>query len=274
MAAESLKTPLAVNRERTAEQLIWALLFVRMAYGVGAMPMFTGQIWRTAMYFGYIFFTYLIIALLIYRERTRLSEYHIGKLAVILFLAGQPYILLVKWLHIANIEGFASLMLLPITVGLLIALLRAKNYRFQNPPRLLRSLLLGALVGVAVGVISGLLVALQPERASETRTLLQFMLLPTYQLANAAAFEEPLFRGFLWGLLEKKGWRGVWIWLFQAVLFFLGHIYYLGVSPYSLWLTLAVGLIFGLVAWRTRDIAPSMVAHSLTNGIAQIVAGT
>jgi len=53
------------------------------------------------------------------------------------------------------------------------------------------------------------------------------------QLCNAATLEEPLFRGFLWGYLRLQGWNEKWIWLFQALLFWVGHIYYLGVASYS-----------------------------------------
>jgi hypothetical protein len=36
------------------------------------------------------------------------------------------------------------------------------------------------------------------------------------QMTNAAVFEEPLFRSFLWGHLQIAGWKNGWIWLFQA----------------------------------------------------------
>jgi membrane protease YdiL (CAAX protease family) len=37
-----------------------------------------------------------------------------------------------------------------------------------------------------------------------------------HQLAHAAIFEEPIFRGFLWGYLRKVNWKEKWILLFQA----------------------------------------------------------
>ena len=88
-----------------------------------------------------------------------------------------------------------------------------------------------------------------------------------YQLGYAAISEEPLFRGFLWGFLRKAGWREIWIWVFQAGLFWVGHIYYFGKLPVSFWLVVpAGGLMLGLLAWRSLSIATSMAAHAAMNG--------
>jgi hypothetical protein len=37
------------------------------------------------------------------------------------------------------------------------------------------------------------------------------------------------------GLLRLAKWKNVWIWLFQAGLFTLGHVYYLRVEPFGSW---------------------------------------
>ena len=85
-------------------------------------------------------------------------------------------------------------------------------------------------------------------------------------LGYAAATEEPLFRGFLWGHLRLAGWREGWIWLFQALLFMLGHIYYLPQLPVSFWVIVPLGgLIQGLLVWKSRTIVASMAAHGLSN---------
>ncbi len=92
------------------------------------------------------------------------------------------------------------------------------------------------------------------------------MFLYQYQVGYAGAAEEPLFRGFLWGALHKAGWRDVWIWLFQAGLFILAHMYYIGRAPISFFILLPVGLLaLGLVAWKTRGISTSLATHGTTN---------
>ncbi|WP_282433334.1 CPBP family intramembrane glutamic endopeptidase [Desulfosporosinus sp. FKA] len=98
--------------------------------------------------------------------------------------------------------------------------------------------------------------------------------LPHYflvQLNSAAILEEPLFRGFFWGYLKNRGWKESWIWLTQAGLFVIGHIYYINKAPLSFWIIVPLsGLVLGFLVWRTRTIATSMVAHGLINSVADL----
>jgi membrane protease YdiL (CAAX protease family) len=92
------------------------------------------------------------------------------------------------------------------------------------------------------------------------------------QLGNAAAIEEPLFRGFLWGFLKSHHWNEYLIWLFQAALFSLGHIYYFGVNNFSFFVIVPFSaLLFGLCAWRSRSIGTSMVVHGFYNSVIDVV---
>jgi membrane protease YdiL (CAAX protease family) len=98
---------------------------------------------------------------------------------------------------------------------------------------------------------------------------------PVYQLFYAGGMEEPLFRGFLWGALRQAGWKDGWICMFQAGLFCLGHIFYLtGGLYWSFGFTFLAGLVWGILAWRSHSIAPSMLAHGFSNawgGIFQVI---
>jgi membrane protease YdiL (CAAX protease family) len=88
-----------------------------------------------------------------------------------------------------------------------------------------------------------------------------------YQLGFAAVSEEPVFRGFLWGYLRKLGWREIWVWLAQAGLFMSAHLYFRDALPFNFWIVVpSAGLIFGLLAWRTRSIAVGMMSHAAYNG--------
>jgi membrane protease YdiL (CAAX protease family) len=80
--------------------------------------------------------------------------------------------------------------------------------------------------------------------------------------------EEPLFRAFLWGYLYKAGWKPVWIWLLQAGLFMLGHIYYITTYPISFWLIVPTGaLVLGALVWRSKTISSSLAAHATMNAL-------
>ena len=62
--------------------------------------------------------------------------------------------------------------------------------------------------------------------------------------------------------------------MFQALLFSIAHLYYLySGSLYSLFIIVPIsGLIFGLIAYRSKSIGNSMICHALINGIGELIA--
>ena len=93
-----------------------------------------------------------------------------------------------------------------------------------------------------------------------------------YHLGFAPLNEEPLFRGFLWGTLRQLKWKEIWIWLFQAVLFTLAHIYFASQYPLLFWLYIpGAALLLGLLAWRSRSIAGGILAHAMINAATYVV---
>ena len=220
--------------------------------------------------------TYLLTGLLILIERSRLAEYHIDLLALVLLL-GAPAAVLIG----SRIGGYA----LPgqeikaaLAVVLLIALLL---WRPVLPRRgagqTIRCIGAALLIGMALAAASGFLLAFQippgAEGAAALPPLGRMLYAVVYQLDYAAAAEEPLFRGFLWGRLRARGWKESRIWLFQALLFVVGHLYYVGTANISAFLVVPLGaLIFGLSGWRTRSIGTSMIAHGITNAFGNTLA--
>lgn len=83
--------------------------------------------------------------------------------------------------------------------------------------------------------------------------------------------EEPLFRGFIWGYLEKRSWNQIWIWLLQAGIFCIGHIYYLPQNPVFFAGTFVGALILGLLVWRSKSIGTRMIAHAMTNTLGNLI---
>ncbi len=127
--------------------------------------------------------------------------------------------------------------------------------------------------GIVLGILLGYLLRYQFPGGTEKLTPSLIFFLPTQQLVFAGLVEEPFFRGFLWGALRKSGWKDLWILIFQTVLFMIGHLYYLGGFPISFWIVVLFGgLVTGLLAWRSRSIATSMVGHGFLNAVGQMVA--
>ena len=247
--------------------LVGGLLFLRFpwiilgkalapAYGAGIVVVFEVG-------------TYLLTALLVFLERKRLAEYHIDSLALVLLL-GAPVVILIGSKtggYALPGQGIKALFASVLLIALLI-------WRPVLPKRgaAQTAIYLGAavLIGGALAIVSGFLLSFQvqnPLDLSRFPSAGRLRYEALYQLDYAAAAEEPLFRGFLWGGLRRCGWKDHWIWLFQALLFAVGHVYYVGVYNISAFLVVPLAaLVLGLAAWKTRSIGTSMIVHGITNG--------
>ncbi|MCS6901552.1 MAG: CPBP family intramembrane metalloprotease, partial [Polyangiaceae bacterium] len=76
-----------------------------------------------------------------------------------------------------------------------------------------------------------------------------------------AVCEEMLFRGLIFGGLQGLG--AGWAVVLSSLLFGLAHG-----SAYRLLPTFSLGLVMGLLRWRSGSLAPSVVFHGLNNGLA------
>jgi membrane protease YdiL (CAAX protease family) len=213
--------------------------------------------------------TYILTALLIWWERERLADFHIDKLVLIIFIIGMPLYVILERLGVfgSPFQSPAYLLCLPTALGLGIALFRS-HPQFPNlNNKLWRWLIIGFVSGIALAAYFGSILrpAMGWSRVAPTPEML--ILMPLQQIFTAALAEEPFFRGFLWGSLRKAGIKDVWCWLIQAGLFWLGHAYALLYVPASFWMIVPVGgLVLGWLAWRSRSIAPGILAHGLANG--------
>lgn len=215
--------------------------------------------------------TYLITAILMILKHNSLSDYNIGFCSLIIFMVA-PFAELLSY-YMMNAPLSDVWFRIGISVCLLTVLL---FYRPKLRKRSIKEILLWCLIAVGVGICLGVFFGKMSNLQSgggiyhpSIFTITQSFFI---QLSNAAVIEEPLFRGFLWGFLKKMRWKEHWIWLFQAALFWLGHIFYLGVYNYSFWVSVPLGaLILGLIAWRSRSIGTSMIVHGLSNALANFI---
>lgn len=262
--------------QRVTWALVGSLFLLRIPFYTGAWIIIpTGWRWIEPVYeIG----TYLVTALLIWWERERLADYHMDGVVLSVVILGKPLELLLYTQNIPFMypaRSTAYYLYLPIAIGLGVALHAARP---QLPRLSLKTslwLLTGIACGIALGVYFGGVTktfSSMPNQASAI-TWGMVIFLPVQQMLMAGIAEEPFFRGFLWGTLRKAELKDVWIWLIQAGFFWLGHIYALtNNAPWSFWLIVPVGsLVLGWLAWRSRSIATSLVAHGLANGVGQIV---
>ena len=221
--------------------------------------------------------TYFLTALLIWWEREQLEYFHITKLALGIMILGKPIEILLYYLKIPYTNSDLSpiyLLYLPISIALGIAIFLYQPRR-QNRVKISWTwIVISITIGLALAVVSSLLIKTPnpPGKLIVFPSLSVWLLGPIQQMSYAGITEEPFFRGFLWGSLRKAGWNEGWIWLFQVALFQIAHLYFIQLAPISFWISIPLGgLVLGYVAWRSRSIAYSILAHGIGNGIGNIL---
>jgi membrane protease YdiL (CAAX protease family) len=282
-----LQTKLYTASNKTHEIISWAVLAGLL---ILRLPLMTGvEYFAPISWLDPLFelCTYVLTLCLIWWERDRLALFHIDALSIVMIIFLKPIQTLylgflritVQYDSILAFPRFSSLVIW-IGAAVLFFVIRKKRPDLLKVQKTSwRWFGIGILVGVAQALLLGYPMSLQLDPSFQNyKPILFNELLPilpifVYQLGMAAVTEEPLFRGFLWGHLRKAGWNEWGIWLFQALLFMLGHIYYLPQLPISFWVIVPVGgLVFGLLAWKSRTIASSMAAHGFVNALTPTVA--
>lgn len=221
--------------------------------------------------------TYFLICFLLWWERKQLEEFHVDAAALILIIFARPLqIFILNYWGVDSPLAFpqpAGLALLMISFGLIVVLWRSG---FKLAPFTSQSFLwLG--MGLSVGVFLSIAENFQTVRSMLSNGYSsQMQLIPIlssssfnllYHLGFAPINEEPLFRGFLWGYLRRFGWKEIWVSLVQAALFTSAHIYIAKQFPLMFWAFIpAAAILFGLLTWRSRSIAPAIFAHTMVNG--------
>ena len=253
--------------------ILGGILFLRLIVGGVGIALLKNHSWIDPVYqIG----TYLLTAFLIYWERNQLKDFHIDKLTLIIIIIFKPLqtLILNSW-HIKNPLAFPNWPSITLwVISIILAVLLRQSRR--TLPKFTGRSIIWLVIGIAIGLVASILFAYPMSLQTHwvqplTRNVIieGFRNTPItflYQLGFAAVSEEPLFRGFLWGYLLKAGWKGVWIWLFQAGLFMLGHIYYIGKLPISFWILVPVSaLVFGALVWRSKTISSSLAAHATMN---------
>ena len=105
-------------------------------------------------------------------------------------------------------------------------------------------------------IVSGL------EALFRNAPITDFWLMLLIGTLGAGFAEEMLFRGFFQGVLERR--TRLWLAIFfPAALFGLIHF-----VPWLILQITVLGIILGLLAWRSQSIYPSVIVHATNNLIA------
>jgi membrane protease YdiL (CAAX protease family) len=228
---------------------------------------------RLFPYFQYasVTFIYIILTALILLEIRNLHDFRLDAASVAVFVAST---ILRRRL---GINGEAFFLVITAACGV-VTLLAFARYRPRLAPVSLSWVAGGVLVGLLLlvplsaeawltGVLNLRLVSAGPQ-AIEPQHGVSFLAVvreAIYQLSFGVPTEELLFRGFLWGYLERRGWaasRAGWV---QAILFWLLHwpnfVVPLGFLISISFITFAVTAL----TLRSKRILPAILAHGIVN---------
>jgi membrane protease YdiL (CAAX protease family) len=255
--------------------LLILLLVLRIPYTIAIIHFLPIENQNGAAF--YEIATYFLTATLIWWERHSLKEFHIDRLSLFFIIFVRPIqtLILGYWQVDSPLAppGLFGVILWAVSIGLLVMLWQSQSAQAPLSSASWAWLLVGLLAGICLSIVQnfqtvrGMLSNVQNAQQAWTPLLYSTGLNVIYHLGFAPINEEPLFRGFLWGYLRHAHWKEMWIWLFQAALFTSSHIYLAQQFPQMFWLFIpGAGLVFGLLAWRSRSLAPAILAHGLVNG--------
>lgn len=240
------------------------ILFVLRIPFLGFLTLILGVKYTAVLYPVFEIGTYFFTALFIWAERDKLKEYNMDTISVFIFTLGP------LWYKYSGIKIRLPMMIVGLI--LLTALIASKHTFSRITMKNIRWIIIGMAAGAFTAVISSFFLSKQVNNSGIKATFSFAVISILTQITNAAILEEPFFRGILWGALKKLRWKEGWIFITQALLFWIGHIYYIGTYPYSFWIVVPLAsLVLGMLAWRSRSIATSMIAHGMINGLGQIL---
>jgi len=207
---------------------------------------------------------YLCVAVVVWLERNQLSEYHLDSLSVLVILLsgsifrtrlgipGEIYYLVVIWvLSIVILFGFAF-------------------NRTKIPKTNIRWLLIGIAIAFLSMIPITILESFQPYKWLDSNLNADNLVLFTirdaiYILSFVSPMEEVIFRGLIWGCLRRFGWTENRIFWTQAVLFWIIHFTRIA-SPITFFISIPIVTITcSLLARYSKQVFPSIVAHTLIN---------
>ena len=224
--------------------------------------------------FFYVIGTYALFAVLIYREREKLLDFHLDGPSLFLIIS-LPIFLGVSSilaLFLQELEPNVQLGSLSAVFNGCAATALYLGVRKQvRMPDIRSKHVVWCVAGILAGIIFAGLEAYfkgaQLKVGGEASIFSYFLVALSVNFFQASIFEEPLFRGFLWGYLFKLVKDEKKVLLLQMLLFWVAHIKYIG-APATFWISVPLsGLLLGLLVWRSRSLTTSMFAHAAMNAV-------
>ncbi len=221
---------------------------------------------------------YILISVFILIAWDTLADYNIDILSLILFIL---FGTIFRFDKIAsNNVGIVCKVIVWIMAAIILFRIIRNRFWFPLPEK-------GKILFVVIGLLSGALFSIgeaylivhkpgfqsQPVDTSLYTSVNYLVRALAYDASNGAVTEEFVFRGLFLGFLVKEWHNEKKAYLIQGLIFWLSHFDRILVSPIGFWIVLPIStLLFTLLAWRSRSLAPSIAAHTTFNTLQVVFA--
>jgi len=218
--------------------------------------------YKSLQYF-YLFFQiiiYLLIAFILWTEKQNLEDFHLDKIAFVLFLFIRPIML---FIYSKNdiFQIISSIIITFISISFLFKFRSSYNFI----PRIQRKTVVWGIIGIFIGIIERLIQdsVVINKIVINQKIVIYIVFIFFYYFSQTVLEEEFIFRGIIWGYLKRIGWKDGGICLFQAIIFWIVHFHHFMIregDPFGFRFFIG-GIILGLLTWITRTITPSIMSH-------------
>ena len=261
---KQISAEFALN-EKISNVILIFLLFVRMVGGDLAIWIFGPSLPAWLPYW-YNSVAYILTASIVWLNRHRLAALNIDRpFMVVLILGGIFYVLHPTPNNVGVLVG--------IVAGLILWAYFNNHFVFKSPVPYPKGTGWLILLTVPLALIPVLFIHSILKTPLSFEIFLETFIggLMSYLALNV--FEEVVFRGALWAYLRGLGVNERTAFYLQAFLFWIAHHWaLLTKSWYSFFVVIpCITILLGLLAWRSKSLAPSTAAHFLFNFITQLL---
>lgn len=211
-----------------------------------------------------LLFSFLVLAICIELEKENLTHLHFDRASLVLLAISTVLALPIGPIIFGKYIGSISIAI----SGLLIfaALIQKVS---KIPPVNLRWTLSGIFLTIAVLIPVNFL-NLFTHNADEI-TQISFFSRTIYNVFFVSVTEEIIFRGFLWGYFRSMGLSEKKAFVFQFLLFWLGHGGQINAPLIFLVSSPMITFVLSYLAYRSKQLFPSIASHAMFNVLLDVL---
>jgi len=208
--------------------------------------------------------SFLVLAVCIALEKENLVNFHFDKGSFILLASSMVLTLPIGPIVLSEYRGLISI---AVSICLILTVL-VRNWSktvHTNAHWTLVGILITFIVLIPVNYLN------QFTYIENESAKINFAARIIYNVLAVSTMEEMVFRGFLWGYFRSMGLSEKKAFVFQFVLFWLGHGGQINAPLLFLVSTPMSALVLSYLTYRSKQLFPSIVSHTMFNVLLDVL---